>query len=290
MRSMTGFGQATRSTEEMDVAVEIKTVNSRYLDLNLHLPKALASLEPELRKEVQSHLNRGRMDVYLDLNLKSGSQYDLNEAVVQNYLLTAEKVRSLGVEGKLDVSTIFQLPGVVVPRQVDLSAGGLLHTIQEAFGEALEKVVSTRSSEGTALKQDLSNRIQNLERVTDSIAREAEQIPDYCSKKVTQRIEQLQQKGVVDQNRLTQEILYYADRADISEEITRLRSHLTHFQQDLNGSESTVIGRRLDFITQEMGREMNTILSKSPVAALSKLALEGKTEIEKIREQVQNVE
>ncbi|MDA2933054.1 YicC family protein [Acidobacteria bacterium AH-259-D05] len=290
MRSMTGFGQAIRATEEMDVAVEIKTGNSRYLDLKLRLPKELTSLEPELRKEIQSRLHRGRVDVYLDLNLKSGSQYEVNKAVVQNYLQTAEKVGSLGAEGKLDVSTIFQLPGVVVPRPMDLSAQGLLQTIQEVFGEALEEVVSTRSSEGEALKEDFSNRIQNLERVIHGIAQEAEQVPDYHRKRLTQRIEQLKQEGVVDENRLTQEILYYADRCDIAEEITRLRSHITHFQQDLNGSESEVIGRRLDFIAQEMGREMNTILSKSPLAGLSELALEGKTEIEKIREQVQNVE
>ena len=126
MRSMTGFGQAHHSNQEMDLAVEIKTVNSRYLDLHLHLPRELSSLEPELRKEVNSFLSRGRVEIHLALSLKSNHQYDLNEALVENYLSAAKKVQSLGAKGGLDVSAILQLPGVVAPRQMDFSAEGLL--------------------------------------------------------------------------------------------------------------------------------------------------------------------
>ncbi len=290
MRSMTGFGQAATATDEMNVAVEIKTVNSRYLDLKLRLPKELSSLEPQLRKEVQGSLSRGRADVYVELSLKSGSEYDLNEAVVESYIATARKVRDLGAEGNLEVSTLFQLPGVIMPRPVDLEAGGLLETVQETFIQALEKVVSTRSSEGVALKKDFLEHIGKLQQLTDSIDEQAGKIHDYHRQKLAQKMERLQEDSAVDESRLAQEVLHYVDRADITEEITRLRSHITHFEQELNGSESVVVGRRLDFITQEMGREMNTILSKSPFADLSELALEGKTEIEKIREQVQNVE
>jgi uncharacterized protein (TIGR00255 family) len=165
-----------------------------------------------------------------------------------------------------------------------------LETINETFSEALEKVVSTRSSEGIELKKDFFEHIKKLQKLTDSIDQQADKIHDYHRQKLTKKLERLQEEGAVDENRLAQEIFHYVDRADIAEEITRLRSHLAHFEQELNGSESAVVGRRLDFITQEMGREMNTILSKSPFAELSELALEGKTEIEKIREQVQNVE
>ena len=290
MRSMTGFGQASTTTEEMNVAVEIRTVNSRYLDLNLRLPKELSSLEPELRKKIQTSLSRGRADVYVDLSLKSGSHYDLNEAVVENYIAAAEKVRALGAEGRLDVSTLVQLPGVIVPQPVDLAAGGLAETIHEIFGKALEKVVSTRSSEGVELKKDFLKHMKRLQQLTDSIDQQAGKIQECHRQKLTQKLGRLQEEGAVDENRLAQEILHYVDRADIAEEITRLRSHISHFEQELKGSESAVVGRRLDFIAQEMGREMNTILSKSPFAELSELALEGKTVIEKIREQVQNVE
>jgi len=287
---MTGFGQASMATEEMNVAVEIRTVNSRYLDLNLRLPKELSSLEPELRKEIQGSLSRGRADVYVDLSLKSGSQYDLNEAVVENYIATADKVRALGAEGKLDVSTLFQLPGVIMPHPVELTAGGLLAAIHKTFSEALEKVINTRSSEGVELKKDFLEHLEKLQQLTDSIDQQAGKIHDYHRQKLTKKLERLREEGAVDENRLAQEILHYIDRAEIAEEITRLRSHISHFGQELNGSESGVVGRRLDFIAQEMGREMNTILSKSPFAELSEAALEGKTEIEKIREQVQNVE
>lgn len=290
MRSMTGFGRASRSTEEMNLVVEIKTVNSRYLDLNLRVPRELHSMEQKLRKEVQSHLDRGRVELHFELHPKSGNHHDLNEALVENYLSVAEKVRSLGAKGELDVSSVLQLPGVFVPREVELSPEGILEKILEALREALEKVVSTRSNEGAALKKDFQDRLEKLMKLTDRIAEQAEQILEYYREKLKKRVEKLTQDQHVDENRLAQEILHYADRSDIAEEITRLRSHVTQFQEYLSGSEDEAIGRRLDFISQEMGREMNTILSKSPLPAISELAVEGKTEIEKIREQVQNVE
>ncbi|MDA2929631.1 YicC family protein [Acidobacteria bacterium AH-259-O06] len=290
MRSMTGFGQAARSIEEMDVVVEIKTVNGRYLDLNARLPKELTFFESDLRKEVRSHLGRGRVDIYINLILKSTDQYDFNEAVVQNYLSVAERVRTLGVQGVLDVATLLPLPGVVAARPLDVSSQRILQTILEAVREALEKVVGARCSEGEALKKDIENRIQKVSQLTDRIAEQAQQIPDHYRRKLMCRIQELTQEQVIDENRLAKEILYYAERSDISEEITRLRSHITHFQEELSAWEGEVIGRRLDFICQEMSREMNTILSKSPLAGILKPAVDGKTEMEKIREQVQNVE
>ncbi len=290
MRSMTGFGQAHHSSQEMDLAVEIKTVNSRYLDLHLHLPRELSSLEPDLRKEVQSFLSRGRVEIHLALNLKSNHQYDLNEALVENYLSAAKKVQSLGAKGALDVSAILQLPGVVAPRQMDLSADGILESTVKVVREGLENVVKARTSEGAALKKDLQDRLEHLAELTRGIAEEAEQVPDYYRKKLRQRIQSLTQEKHVDEHRLAQEILHYAERADIAEEITRLNSHISRFQEDMSASEDQAMGRRLDFLSQEMGREMNTILSKSPLRTISDLGIEGKMEIEKLREQVQNVE
>lgn len=290
MRSMTGFGQASAATEKVNVTVEMRTVNSRYLDLNLRLPKELSFLELELRKKVQTSLRRGRVDIYVELIVKSGSQSDLNEAVAENYLATAEKIKILGVKGTLDVSTLLQLPGVIVSHPVDLTAGGLLETIHETFTIALEKLVSTRSSEGTELKKGFLNYIETLNQLTGAIDQHAKEVHTYHRRKLTKNFDQFKEEAVVDEARLAQEIIHHADKSDITEEITRLRSHISHFVQELKGAESEAVGRRLDFIAQEMGREMNTILSKSPFAELSKLALEGKTEIEKIREQMQNVE
>ena len=160
----------------------------------------------------------------------------------------------------------------------------------ETLREALGKVVSTRSNEGAALEKDFQERLKNLTDLTDRIAKEAEKILDHYREKLKNRVEKLGKEQHLDENRLAQEILHYADRSDIAEEITRLRSHVSQFQEFLSGSDKEPIGRKLDFISQEMGREMNTILSKSPLPAISELAVEGKTVIEKIREQVQNVE
>jgi uncharacterized protein (TIGR00255 family) len=274
----------------MDLVVEIKTVNSRYLDLNLRVPRELHSLEQQLRKEVQSHLNRGRVELHFELHPKSVNHHDLNEALVENYLAVAEKVRSLGGKGELEVSSILQLPGVFAPREAELSPAGIQKNLSEVLREALEKVITSRSNEGAALKKDFQERLESLSSLTDRIAKEAEQILDHYREKLKNRVEKLSQEQHLDENRLAQEILHYADRSDIAEEITRLRSHVAQFEEYLSGSEDEPVGRKLDFISQEMGREMNTILSKSPLPAISELGVEGKTVIEKIREQVQNVE
>ena len=289
MRSMTGFGQAALSAEEVGVAVEIRTVNSRYLDLKVRLPKELVSLEREIRKELESLLVRGRVDVHVDLVIKRSDQYDLNQTLVDNYLVLAEKARSLGAVGEVDVSSLLQLPGVVIPRQVDSTSEPVRQAILEVVLEAAGEVIAVRRAEGAALKMDLDKRLSRLAKITDLIAEQTALVQSHYREKLMKRLADLVPEQVVDENRLAQEMVYFADRSDISEEITRLRSHLEQFQVCLD-SEEQVVGRRLDFICQEMGREMNTVLSKSPLAAISEPGVEGKAEIEKIREQVQNVE
>ena len=286
---MTGFGQAALSAEEVGVAVEIRTVNSRYLDLKVRLPKELVSLEREIRKELESLLVRGRVDVHVDLVIKRSDQYDLNQTLVDNYLVLAEKARSLGAVGEVDVSSLLQLPGVVIPRQVDSTSEPVRQAILEVVLEAAGEVIAVRRAEGAALKMDLDKRLSRLAKITDLIAEQTALVQSHYREKLMKRLADLVPEQVVDENRLAQEMVYFADRSDISEEITRLRSHLEQFQVCLD-SEEQVVGRRLDFICQEMGREMNTVLSKSPLAAISEPGVEGKAEIEKIREQVQNVE
>ncbi len=271
------------------MAVEIRTVNSRYLDLKVRLPKELAFLEGEIRKELGPHLVRGRVDVHVDLVIKRADQYDLNQTLVENYLLLAEKAHSLGAVGEVDVSSLLQLPGVVIPRQVDSTSEPVRQAILEVVREAAGEVVAVRRAEGAALKMDLEKRLSRLAKITDLIAEQTALVQSHYREKLMKRLADLVPEQAVDENRLAQEMVYFADRSDISEEITRLRSHLEQFQVCLD-SEEQVVGRRLDFICQEMGREMNTVLSKSPLAAISEPGVEGKTEIEKIREQVQNVE
>ena len=286
---MTGFGQANRLSEEVEVFVEIRTVNSRYLDIKTRLSKGLIPLEQNIKKIVELQLFRGRVDVQVDLKTNQSDQYDLNQNLVENYLLLAEKSRSLGAVGKVDVSSLLQFPGVVIPKQIDSISEPIGKAIFETVQEAVSEVVIVRRTEGEALKSDLKKRLVRIAKTTDFIAGQTEFIQSHYQKKLEKRLTDVISEQDIDENRLAQEIVYFVDRSDISEEITRLRSHLKQFQAclDLKGQ---VIGRRLDFICQEMGREINTVLSKSPLTTISEPGLEGKSEIEKIREQVQNVE
>ena len=290
MQSMTGFGQAAGSTEAAAVSVEIKTVNGRYLDINLRLPKELASVEPDLRKELQRRLGRGRVDVFVNLTLKATDRYELNQSLVQNYMTIADDVRALGVTGSLEVTTLLPLPGVVVSRQMDVDSEGVLETLHTVFRQALDRLIVLREKEGEELRKDLKKRIEKIGRLVESIEGKTDEISSHYRQKLKSRLQELSKSEQIDHNRLSQEVVYYLERSDITEEITRLRSHLGLFLESLAVPEGEVVGRRLDFICQEISREINTVLSKSPLADISEPALDGKTEADKIREQVQNVE
>ncbi|HSR52857.1 MAG TPA: YicC/YloC family endoribonuclease [Acidobacteriota bacterium] len=289
MRSMTGYGHAVRSGGDLEIAVDIKTVNGRYLDIAPRLPKELAGLENPLKKSLQPALRRGRVEIYLNLTSKALDQYQLNEPLVENYLAVARRAGAQGVEGTLELNTLLALPGVLVPKEQDLADDRHQQQILEAVQEALEQVVEERRSEGATLKRDLAERLQRMSGLVESIEQKSEMVRDHYRKKLTERVERMAQDQPVDPARLAQEILYYCEKADISEEITRLRRHIERFSEQIEVEDAS-IGKGLDFLCQEMNRESNTILSKSQAGDLSELALEAKTEVERIREQVQNVE
>jgi len=288
MYSMTGFGQAIESSEEADICVEIRTVNSRYLDLRLHLPLDCSWLEPEIRKVVQAGLRRGRVDFSLEILRKSAVPIHVSDAVVESYLEIAEQIKASGVKGELDVSTLLGLPGVVVENRIHQAEEGLRRKVLGVVSKCLEEVRTSRASEGASLRQDLTRRVQAVLALTRRIQAESERVEGYYREKLAGKLAGLASEP--DEGRLAQEILYYVERADISEEVTRLEAHALQFQRTVEKAGDQAVGRQLDFIGQEMGREMNTVLSKAPLAGLSELAVEGKAEIERIREQLQNVE
>ncbi len=290
MQSMTGFGQASGVVGGAQVRVEIKTVNGRYLDLKLRLPRELSSLEPAVRRLLDSRLHRGRVEVFFNLAWTSADQLEIQEPLVRNYQSAAATAQSLGIPGELSVSTLLQLPGVLAPAEQDFSAPEQEAQLLEVVSAALEQVVETRSREGTALRADLVSRLDELERVIEQVEPEAGKVTDHYRAKLEARLQRLvEREGVSDPARLAQEVLYYAERADITEELTRLRAHLGRFREVLANASGSV-GKNLDFLCQEMNREMNTIVSKSSLVDISALGVRGKVEIEKIREQVQNVE
>ncbi|HSR68438.1 MAG TPA: YicC/YloC family endoribonuclease [Acidobacteriota bacterium] len=289
MRSMTGYGHAVRSGGDLEIVVDIKTVNGRFLDIAPRLPKELAGLENAIKKSVQPDLRRGRVEIFLNVTSKALDQYQLNEPLVENYLAIARRAGAQGVEGTLQLSTLLGMPGVLISREQDLEEREQEERIVEAVQEALQQVVAERQSEGETLKRDLQERLRRMSRWVDDIEKESEAVREHYRQKLTERVERMAQDQPVDPTRLAQEILYYCEKADISEEITRLRRHLERFAEQIEVEDAS-IGKSLDFLCQELNRESNTILSKSQAANLSELALEAKTEVERIREQVQNVE
>jgi uncharacterized protein (TIGR00255 family) len=286
---MTGFAHVEKAGQGFHITVDIKTVNGRYLDVVVRLPRELVTLEAEVRRAVQGRLTRGRVEVSVGVGVHGRDAYAVDETVVQSYLGAAELLKSRGVEGRLDLSTLLQLPGVVVSKSISLGDETLASTLLEGVGEALDGVAAARSKEGEELKTDLTARLERLERILETINSIAPKAAEHFREKLNQRIRELTD-GVVDENRLAQEIVYYAERSDTVEERTRLQAHLARVRHFLKESDKQDVGKQLDFLCQEINREFTTILSKSPPAELTQLGVDAKTETERIREQVQNVE
>ena len=290
MYSMTGFGHAKRSSEKMEVTVDIKTTNGRYLDVQIRLPRELTGLEPEIRQLLRSRLKRGRGEAHVSVVLESSEQYEVDEVLVRNYVSMAGKISGSDGVGELDVSTLLQLPGVVKPRQLHDSSPAVSRLVLEVFQEALGHLLELRHAEGEALRTDLEGRIEALEQLVEQIGQQEGRVRDHYFDKLRRRLRRLPEEKAVDENRLAQELLFYVERSDISEELSRLRNHIEQFRNCMRHSDRESVGKNLDFLCQEMNREMNTTLSKAALADIARIGIDGKTEIEKIREQVQNVE
>ena len=290
MYSMTGFGQAESSVETMDVSVEVRTLNSRYLDMKLRLPPGARFLEARLRRLVREKLRRGRVDLTLNIDWKSQARYRIDDDLVLNYLSVVEHLGSLGVGGKLDAATCLRLSGTLVANQPADEIRSYSDDLLAVAGEALDRVVDARRAEGARLCDDLTARSRALEKALKDIGGHAPEVFEQARTKLQKRLDEMNLSFVPDQGRLAEEIAYYAARADISEEVTRMSSHLVRFSDQLLAPGSEPRGKNLDFLCQEMNREVTTILAKSSLSQVSSLALEAKGEIEKIREQVQNVE
>ncbi|HUG44217.1 MAG TPA: YicC/YloC family endoribonuclease [Acidobacteriota bacterium] len=292
MRSMTGYGHARRSLEGMDLELEIRTVNSRYFDFKARLPHQLNVLEASLREQVQRRIHRGRVELSLQALVRTSDQFELNASVVANYLKLASQIQEMsGVEG-LRIDALLALPGSVVQKDLlsQVSVSEMEATVHNLASEALEEVIVCRSREGMALQSDLLQRIDGFQTQVEKLSELAGQVEDYYRRKLEERISQFVESGAVDVARLNQEVVYLAEKADVSEELTRLRSHIQQLQLHISSGEKGSVGKSLDFLCQELNREVNTILSKAVVVEVSEIAVAAKGEIERIREQVQNVE
>lgn len=289
---MTGFGRGQVSGENFTVSVEIKTVNSRFLDLNLRLSQELNALEADLKKIISAKLSRGRIDVNLQYERTEELVYELNRPLISGYLAAMREMqKEFSLSGEPDLNVIARLPNALQPKKEDLSEE-FSNAVKNALENALEELEKMREAEGEALKTELFFRLSEIEKHLPRIEAESENVAEEYRIRLTKKLNDFLSKTdsqiEIDQARLAQEIAYLADRSDISEEIMRLRSHIEHFRAIAEDEKD--VGKRLDFLTQELNREANTIASKTNNLNVKEAALAIKSEIEKIREQVQNVE
>lgn len=289
---MTGFGRATTSSDDFSISVDLKTVNNRFLDVNLRLPSELQALETTVKKLISTRLARGRVDANLQYDRTDNVVMELNRPLITGFLAAMKELRDeFSLPGEPDINVIARLPNVVATKREEPSAE-FLSAIESTFNAALDDLENMRFTEGEMLAAELTARLAEIENKIPRIETESASVAHEYGQRLTKRINDMLAKTDsqidLDQARLAQEVAYLVDRADISEEISRLRSHIEHFRGILR--EKTDVGKRLDFLTQELNREANTIASKTNNMTVKENALAIKSEIEKIREQVQNVE
>jgi uncharacterized protein (TIGR00255 family) len=294
MKSMTGFGRGAASGENFNVSVDLKTVNNRFLDVHLRAGAELASLEALVRRRIGEKLSRGRVDVSINLDRANELTYEVNRPLIAGFVEAMRAVqREFDLAGEPDVNVLARLPGALQPVRDGGLTEEMARGVERAVGEALDELNRMRESEGAALAAEMSARLDSIERQVPLIESVASELVGAYRSRLQKRIsELLARDGLeiveLDQGRLAQEVAYLADRSDISEEIARLKSHVAQFRETLSaGGEA---GKRLDFLSQELNREANTVLSKSTDLAIKEAALSIKAEVEKLREQVQNVE
>ena len=289
---MTGYGRGTITGENFAASVELKTVNNRFLDVHLRLSAELQQLEAVLKRQISSRLSRGRVDLTLSLERTSEIAYELNRPLINGYLNALGQLQQeFSLSGEPDLNVIARLPGVLQTAKDEMDTE-TLSGIEAALELALTELEQMREIEGEALKTEMFSRLTEIERLIAIIEPNAASITENYRARLTKKITDLLAKSdaqiELDAARLAQEAAYLAERSDVSEELARLKSHISQFRE-ICDSESE-IGKRLDFLTQELNREANTILSKATDIAIKEAALGVKAEIEKIREQVQNVE
>lgn len=289
---MTGYGRGTADGDDFSVSVDLKTVNNRFLDVHLRLSNELSSLEPSIKKQIGSRLSRGRVDVNINLEKTGQATYELNRPLIAGYVDALREMQSeFNITGDLDINLIARLPGALQPARNGLS-DEMVAGIDEALATALDELEQMRTVEGEALRQEMAERIERIQSLVPTIEDAAAGLVDAYRTRLQKRIGELLSRNgqlvEIDPARLAQEVAYLSDRSDVSEEMVRLRSHLSQFSDALNSPSET--GKMLDFLLQELNREANTTLSKSTDLAIKEAALAIKAEVEKLREQVQNVE
>lgn len=292
IRSMTSFGRSNSEEGKKRVfTVEMKSVNSRYLDVNIRMPKSIISLEEEIRKMISNSLNRGKVDVFINIkNYNEGAgvpKVDINLA--QGYLQCLKEIEEkLNIKNDISVMQIARFPEVITMIEEEDKIDEIWEELKPLISSSLDMMINMREVEGEKLKEDILIKINQIEELVSKVEEFADSIPKAFKQKLEERLKDLLGNVEVDENRIATEVCILADKATVDEEIIRLNSHINQVRETLKLNEP--IGRKLDFIVQEMNRETNTIGSKASDIKMTNIVIDIKNILEKIREQVQNIE
>ena len=292
IRSMTGFGHGEVSNDKnQKVTVEMKSVNHRYCDISLKLPKKLAMFEANIRNIMKEYASRGKIDIYVSYEDLSETAVSLhyNQAMAEEYTQVFKKMQEdFNIETKITAEALAKYPEVVTIEEVQQDEEVWWELLEVALRQAAEKFVETRTIEGANLKRDLLGKLDQMAADVTFIEERSPQIIAEYRSKLEEKVKEFLEDSTIEENRIAAEVTLYADKIAVDEEIVRLQSHISSMTDVLESDES--IGRKLDFMAQEMNREANTILSKSSDVDLADHAIELKTNVEKVREQIQNIE
>ena len=292
IRSMTGFGHGEVSNDKnQKVTVEMKSVNHRYCDISLKLPKKLAMFEANIRNIMKEYASRGKIDIYVSYEDLSETAVSLhyNQAMAEEYMQVFKNMQEdFNIETKITAEALAKYPEVVTIEEVQQDEEVWWELLEAALRQAAEKFVETRTIEGANLKRDLLGKLDQMAADVAFIEERSPQIIAEYRSKLEEKVKEFLEDSTIEENRIAAEVTLYADKIAVDEEIVRLQSHISSMTDVLESDES--IGRKLDFMAQEMNREANTILSKSSDVDLADHAIELKTNVEKVREQIQNIE
>ena len=289
IRSMTGYGRGKYEIDSREYTVEIKSVNNRYCDISVKLPRSISYLEEKIKKEITNKVSRGKVDVFITFynNSTKGKNIKFNRELAGIYINELKELaKENGINSDIQVTDISKFPDVLsIENEEDEEL--IWNELKLPLEEAINNFISMKETEGRKIYEDLTNRIENIQSKVDIISENSTRLIKEYIVKLENRIKELLDTDKIDENRLAMETVIYADKCSVEEEITRLNSHICQFKELIK---ENVVGKKMDFMIQEMNRETNTIGSKSSSIEITNLVVEIKTQIEDIREQIQNIE
>lgn len=292
IKSMTGYGKSILNSENRRYQIELKSVNHRYLDISIKLPRTISYLEEDIKKEISSVIKRGKIDVFVTFenNSQEGRDVKINKELAKLYIEQLKEVaQEENIDEHIDIVEIAKFPDVLT-MEINQDVEIIKKEIVDVTKQAIIKLSEMKTTEGESILLDLTKRIDYIEKKIMEISQKSTGLIQEYVVKLEKRIKEIIDIEDLDKSRLAQEVVIYADKSSIEEEITRLKSHIFQFRKLVNENQNETVGKKLDFIIQEMNRETNTICSKAGDIDITNGAIEIKTALEDIREQIQNIE